>query len=70
VGFNLAGDREELGEEDRMVWINCFDDEENDMQIGFSFPISPKEDSRMNLLFPLEELMTKLVRAIYQTDNT
>lgn len=68
VGFNLDEEGKRFGNDNRMVSLNCFD-EDGQTKLGFAFSLTTKPDSRMYLSFPLEELMAKLVKAIYEAEH-
>jgi len=66
--FNYDEDKEKFGTDNRLVRMNCFTGE-GEPKIGISFNLGLKPDDTMNLIFPLEEMMSKLSRAIYDADE-
>lgn len=67
AGFNYDADKKKFGTNDRIVRLSCFTDD-GQARIGFSFELGLKADDTMNLIFPLEELMAKLAKAIFGAD--
>ena len=64
VSFNRMDDREEFGEEDRIVSINRFTREEkHENLIGLSFLLARRTDGddTISLVLPYAEFMAKIV---------
>ena len=62
VSFNYPSDTEEFGEEDRIIGINRFIDEGENL-IGFSFSLGRRTDGEdtISLVLPYAELMSKIL---------
>lgn len=69
VEFNRPEDREQFAKGDKIVSLNCFTDSDETPVIGLCFDLGADPDDRISLIFPLEELMAKLVKAIYEAEH-
>lgn len=65
MDFNRPEDREHFGTGNKMISLNCFTQDDIPV-IGLSFDLGAEPDDRMYLILPLEELMVKLVKAIFE----